>query len=90
MASVAIKRGDELCSKTLAGWGGLCGNESMPFRPVNGELGVAESPDSPALWMPMKVPIKTGHPGSVASVDLCEIVDSELAGDPDFWPKSAA
>jgi hypothetical protein len=57
---------------------------------VSAELPFAENQNSPVLWMPMKVAIKTGRASSVVSGDLREIVDAELVGEPNFWPKSVS
>ncbi len=56
---------------------------------VSAELPFAGNQNSKVLWMPIKVTIKTGRPSSVASGDLREIVDAELVGEPNFWPKPA-
>jgi hypothetical protein len=39
--------------------------------------------------MPVKATIKTGRPSSVVSGDLRELVEAELVGQPNFWPKPA-
>lgn len=57
---------------------------------INAELPVANNQNSHVLWMPVKATIKTGRPSSVVSGDLREIVDVELVGEPNIWPKPAA
>jgi hypothetical protein len=56
---------------------------------INVELPVANNQDSAVLWMPVKATIKTGRPSSVVSGDLRELVEAELVGQPNFWPKPA-
>ncbi len=54
---------------------------------VNAELPVTGNQNSSVLWVPVKATIKTGHASSVVSGDLREIVDAELLGEPELWPK---
>lgn len=56
---------------------------------VNAELPISDHQDSAVLWVPVKASIKTGRPSSVVSGDLREIVDAELVGEPELWPKPA-
>jgi len=59
------------------------------LRLISAELPFTGTHESLVLWMPIKVNIKTGRPSSVVSGDLREIVDAELVGEPNFWPKPA-
>lgn len=57
---------------------------------VNAELPISNHQNSAVLWVPVKARIKTGRASSVVSGDLREIVDAELVGEPELWPKPAA
>jgi hypothetical protein len=63
---------------------------SRLVKRINAELPVADRQNSPVLWMPVKATIKTGRPSSVVSGDLREIVEAELVGEPNLWPKPGA
>jgi hypothetical protein len=54
---------------------------------INAELPITDNQNSRVLWMPVRATIKAGRPSSVVSGDLRGIVDAELVGEPNFWPK---
>jgi hypothetical protein len=54
---------------------------------VDAELPFTQNQNSQVLWMPLKATIKACRPSTIASGDLREIVDFELVGEPNFWPK---
>jgi len=56
---------------------------------IDAELPFNDNQNAQVLWMPMKATIKTGRPSSIVSGDLREIVDAELVGEPNLWPKPA-
>jgi hypothetical protein len=58
-------------------------------RHVRAELPISSHENSPVLWVPLKVKVKTGHPSSVVSGDVREIAEAELLGDPEPWPKTS-
>lgn len=62
---------------------------SRLVKRITAELPASDNQNSQVLWMPVRATIKAGRPSSVVSGDLREVVDAELVGEPNFWPKGS-